>query len=302
MQTNKNQIAGKYPRLEIAVEDGLDEDTIRLIDKYWQINGTDFVYKIKDIQSHFYFTQPEITKKVSNLSNAVLVLERCSKCNDEIKFGLEHRSHCYELLKDELLRLLCGKCQLAFNYIYNANHNPTRTEFRLQYFFEIKIWDKLAQDEQDFLKQFLKASSYKKILKNLQGTEFDLVWKRIEKLECYGILHFERDTENKLVNIIYHPDLRKELIGDLYDREDEISVKLLPKGNRSYSIQPHYTRKIQFDKDVVLKAGVDFMCSMWHNEDGSVLVKLTPLSQIQRGNTRDEETMQAGLLFKKIIK
>jgi hypothetical protein len=291
-----------YPRIEFTSNHGIEERLQDLIDKYWSFSSGKYNFKTNDLQIHYGYTQPQITKVVTEASSAVLVMERCSACADEIKFGLTHRSHGYELLQDELLRLLCGRCRVAFNDKCNTLSASDKINFRLQYYFEVKIWKKLTDEEQELLRRLLKASTYRKILRHAQGPEFDKTWKMFEKFERYGLLHFERNAEGKLTDIRYLPELRHELVGDAYDRENEFSAYLLPRQNRTHGAQPHYTRKIQFDNDVVLQAGIEYMCSMWHNEDGSVLFKLTPVSELQKGDTREGEAVQAGVLIKKAMR
>lgn len=293
----------KYPYIQVKYSEGLDERMTELVWRYWNFKEGKFTVLVKDLEFQFGLTQPKITKAVTEVSMATLALDCCSKCGEDITFSLQHRSECNDLLSNEFLRLLCGKCRSDFTGRYDHLDVGDKPDFKLKYFFSIAIWNKLTEEEQHFLKQLLRASSYKKILRNLDGAEFDKVWKMIEKFERFGLLDFIRDGAKKLLDIRYLPELRRALIGDGYQREDELSFNVLPKTDRSQPLQPHYTKKISFSNDVLLKAGKEFMCSIWHNEDGSVTFKLTPLAQLQKGtDNREGDTLQVGALIKKIMR
>jgi len=293
----------KYPYIQVKYNEALDERMTELVWRYWNFKEGRFTVVVKDLEFQFGLTQPKITKAVIEASIATLVLDCCSKCGKDITFSLQHRSECNDLLSNEFLRLLCGKCRSNFTGRYDHLDAADKPDFKLKYFFSIAIWNKLSVDEQRFLKQLLQVSSYKKILRNLQGVEFDKVWKMIEKFERFGLLDFIRDGAEKLLDIRYLPELRQALIGDDCQRENEISFIVLRKTDRNQPLQPHYTKKISFSNDVLLKAGEEFMCSIWHNEDGAVTFKLTPLAQLQKGtDNRECDTLQVGALIKRIMR
>lgn len=292
-----------YPYISVEYIDEPEQVNRELIEMYWTLEKGNFFYKSINLEFRFGLTQPKINRVVTEYSKATLYLDYCSKCDSDITFSIRNKSECNNLLKDESLRFLCKSCKTSFESSYTEKGLSEKCQFKLEFYYPLKLWKKLNSNEMEFLKYFLKINNYKKLIKGLTKDEFTEKWKMLEKFDNLGIIHISRNLDNKTNDISFLPALRQEIIGNVITKEHDIVINVPMKRNRTYGLQPHYAKKIIFNNPVSLSANTEYVCSIWHKPDGSLDIKLVPLSDLQKKNKpSNQEFTQVGEIVSKILK
>ena len=292
-----------YPYIHVEYIGEVESINHELIEMYWTLENGNFFYRSINLEFRFNLTQPKIHKIISAHSKAILYLDYCSKCGSDIIFPINNKTECINLTKDESLRFICSKCKNSFRSEYNLLDDTDKCKFKLEFYYPLRLWEKLNIIEFDFLKYFLKINNYKKLIRSLTKEEFNEKWKMLEKFDRLGLIHISRNLNREMIDVNYLPFFREEIVGDVFIKENDVIINIPRKQNRTYDLQPHYAKKIVFNNPISINANTEYVCSVWHNADGSLDFKLVPLSQLQKKkNSINEGAIHVSELVSKVFK
>ena len=294
----------KYPYLLTEFTQNLDEETIKIIGKYWKIDNGVFLNSPTDLRTELGITQPKLNSIVKDNSETELYIEDCVDCEKPIVIPVTSQTTAKR--KIENTNYQCSECGTELKKELKEIEFTSQKLHRLNYAIKVRYWNKLTREELSVLKKVIEYNDYRVLQRDFIQTNFEHYWPIIEKLDRFSLIEIQKDIINDRIEIIYFlPELAKEL--EINPRENvftETSLNFhLPKRiNRTKDTQPNFSKRIVFDKDIVITAGTEYFCSVWVNSDGSINFGMKPTSELtaESDGTKDFEPKSIGEIIAKM--
>lgn len=296
----------KYPFLKTEFRENLDKETIEIISKYWQMENSTFLNSPTELRTKLNITQPKLNAIIKDNSETVLFIEECVDCKNPIKVQVTSQSTAKTKIENTLFQ--CSDCRTKLNQEIKEIPTKSRKNHLLEFAVKHRLWNKLTREELAVLKKVIEINDYQNLQKELIQTNFKFYWPIIEKFDRLSLIDIQREPINNYINKIYFlPDLATEL--EIHPRsnvfiESSLNFHLPKRLNNTKETQPNFSKRIQFDKDIVITAGTEYFCSVWVNSDGSINFGMKPTSELtaQNDGTKDFEPKSVGEIINKIWK
>lgn len=292
----------KYPYLKTDFKKNADKETINSISKYWELKDGIFTNSPTALRTELNITQPKLNSIVKDNSQTKLFIEDCVECGNPI--GIEVTTQSTAKKKLENTRFQCLDCQTKFNQENKVIPAENKKIHRLEYAIKYRMWNKLTREELAVLNKIIEINDYKNLRKELIQSNASHYWVIIEKLNRLSLIDVQRE-ENHVNTIYFLPGLAAALkINPRRNISVESSLNFhLPKRfNNTKETQPDFSKRIEFDRDIIIKAGTEYLCSVWINPDGSINFGMTATSELNSENDGDKdfEPKSIGEIIKKI--
>ncbi len=280
-----------YPYLKTTFEPNLSKETVDIINRYWKMQDEMFINSPTDLRAELNITQPKLNFIIKENSATTLFLEDCLACKKTIKIQVPSQSAVVKLIEN--INYHCVSCRDKL--IQEPSGNPYLSEKLplLQNAINVKMWHKLTKEELSVLKKIIKFSDYYSMRKKVINQNPEYYWPIIEKLDKLSLIDIQREsTYNNHIKRIYSlPELAKELAiipEDNVHIESSLDFKLPENSFRNTESQPNFIKQIVFDKDIKIKKGTEYLCSVWKNPDGSINFSMKPASELASQNDEDK--------------
>jgi hypothetical protein len=276
----------KYPYFERKFNPNLDSVTIEIINIYWDWDMTkgSFVNTPTKIRMDIGITQSALNAIIKQNSETILFLGECVECNNPMKILVTSQSTAKSKIKYNNHQ--CSECRNNFNLANKGLDNYDSKKHRLDYALKFRCWTKLERDELSVLKKVVEFGNYSELYQKFIKPSFDFVWPILEKLDRLGLIDIQRSVINdgKVKTIYFLSELKNALKGE--DRknivtESKLEINIPENYNREKSSQPHFLKKIVFDRNITIDEGIEYLCGVWKNSDGSIDFKLTPTDELR---------------------
>ncbi|MCK7591322.1 hypothetical protein M0G43_12110 [Subsaxibacter sp. CAU 1640] len=279
----------KYPYLKIDFKENIDEGTIAIISRYWELKDGVFINSPTALRSEIKITQPKLNSVVKDNSQTVLYIEDCVECGNPI--GIEVTTQSTAKKKLENTRFQCLDCQTKFNQENKEIPAENKKIHRLEYAIKYRMWNKLTREELAVLNKIIEVDNYKNLNKELIQSNPNYYWLIIEKLNRLSLIDVQRE-DNYVKTIYFLPELavamqinpRKNI-----SVESSLNFHLPKRFNNTKKTQPDFSKIIEFDSDIIIKAGTRYFCSVWINSDGSINFGMKPTSELDVNNNGNKD-------------
>lgn len=294
----------KYPYLKTEFREKLDDKIVEIINKYWEMDNGVFLNSPTELRTELGITQPKLNSIVKDNSETKLYIEDCVDCEKPIIIPVTSQSTAKS--KIDNIYYQCSDCRTELNKELKGFEFTSQKLHHLKYAIKVRYWNKLTREELAVLKKVIEYNDYKILQKNFIQTNFEYYWPIIEKLDRFSLIEIQREPINDRIETIYFlPELVKELeINPRNNVSTESSLNFhLPKRiNRTKETQPNFSKRIVFDKDIVIEKGTEYFCSVWVNSNGSINFGMKPTSELtaQKDGTKDFEPKSIGEIIEKL--
>jgi len=279
-----------YPFTKIEFSQYCEDENKRIINQYWEIENNNFKFRPTELATENTLTAQQLSKLVKSNSECFLHIEKCSVCANDISIKVTSQSTARKHLENR--KYDCDTCKEKFRTRMRENGNEDYKAHRMQYAFDNKFWTKLTREEFDILKKIAELDNYAKFKKQFLNKNYDIVWPIIHKLDNLGLIDIRGiGYENRPITQLYFlPELVMEL--DVRPNanvtfESNLTFNIPKHPNRQKATQPHFMKRVVFDKDIVLEQGKEYFCSIWKNEDGSLNLGIKAKSDLPN-KSKDE--------------
>lgn len=296
----------KYPYLLTEFRKNLDEETIEIINKYWEMDNGTFLNSPTELRTELGITQPKLNSIIKENSETNLYVEDCVDCEKPIIIPVTSQSTAKSKIEDTYYQ--CSECWTELNKELKEIEFPSQKLHRLKYAIKVRYWNKLTGEELAVLKKVVGYNDYRTLRKDFIQTNFEHYWPIIEKLDRFSLIEIKRDPINPGIETIYFlPELAEELeitpSNNIFT-ESSLNFHLPKRINRTKETQPNFSKRIVFDKDIVIEKGTEYFCSVWVNSDGSINFGMKPISELtaQKDGTKDFEPKSIGEIIEKLWK
>lgn len=254
---------------ELKIAENCPKNYISLIKEYWVRNDEKFKIKVIELQKRYNFSKKsQVTNLVRSYSQ-YLIYSECPKCNKDYLYRECQIRQDYPV--NDFRREICRDCILTEQKEKWEEEEQKQNQIRK----EVKaatppdICDKLSIDEIICLQTIVfHHGCIPNILAEYNNTNI------INQLLAKGII-----AEIDWVSYEYADNLPVLLDNYFKQRitDDGFSVNLLK--NTSYSQRaPKYRCKIKFTKQIVLEPGVEYLCGLWGNSNGTASFVIKPVN------------------------
>lgn len=294
----------KYPYIKTIFEPNIDDKTIDIIKRYWEMDNGIFKNSPTELRTELGINQPKLNSIVKNNSESNLYLDECVECEKEIIIQITSQSTANSKLGNNYHQ--CAECRTELNRELKEIDFFSKKLHRLNYAIKVRYWNKLSREELAVLKKVVQYNDYRTLQKDFIQTNFDHYWPIIEKLDRFSLLEIQREPiNNKIKTIYFLPELAKELEINPRDNvfsESSLNFHLPKRINRTKETQPNFSKRVVFDKDIFIPAGTEYFCSVWVNTDGSINFGMKPTSELtaQSDGTKDFEPKSIGEIIAKM--
>lgn len=296
----------EYPHLETEFRENLDKQIIEIINKYWEMDNGVFLNSPTALRTELGITQPKLNSIIKDNSVTNLYLDYCVDCKKPIVIPVTNQSTVKSKIENNYYQ--CSDCSTVLKKELKNIDFARQKLHRLKYAIKVHYWNKLTREELAVLKKVIEYNDYKTLQKDFIQTNFEYYWPIIRKLDRFSLIDIQREPIRDEIETIYFlPELTKEL--NLNPRnnvftESSLNFHLPKRINRSKETQPNFSKRIQFDKDIVITAGTEYLCSVWVNSDGSINFGMKPTSELtaQNDGTKDFEPKSIGEIIDKMWK
>lgn len=294
----------EYPYLLIEFSENLDDKTIEIIYKYWKMDNGIFPNSPTELRTELGITQPKLNSIVKDNSETKLYVDDCVDCEKPIIIPVTSQSTAKNKIENTYYQ--CLECRTELNNELKDIEFTNQKLHRLKYAIKVRYWNKLAREELAILKKIIGYNDYRTLQRDFIQTNFEHYWPIIEKLDRFSLIEIRREPINDRIETIYFlPELAKELEINPKDNvftESSLNFHLPKKINRTKETQPSFSKRIVFDKDIMITAGTEYFCSIWVNFDGSINfgMKLTSELIAQSDGTNDFEPKSIGEIIAKM--
>lgn len=254
----------RYPFLKTEFRENLDKEIIEIISKYWQMENGAFLNSPTELRTKLNITQSKLSIIIKDNSETTLFIEECIDCQNPIEIQITSQSAAKTKIENTLFQ--CSDCRTRLNQEIKETPTKSRKNHHLEYAIKHRIWNKLTREELAVLKKVIEINDYQILQKQLIQANFQFYWPIIEKLDRLFLIDIQREPINNNINEIYFiPDLATAL--EIHPRnnvfiESSLNFNLPKKLNNIKETQPSFSKKIQFDKDIVITAGTEYLCSV----------------------------------------
>lgn len=295
----------KYPYLETKFKESIDNETINLINKYWKINNGIFQNTPTDLRMELGISQPKLNSIIKENSETNLFLGECVECKNPIYINVTSQSTA--ISKIENIHYQCSSCRNALNEELKKVEFTSHKLHRLQYALKFRYWNKLNREELSVLKKIIEYNDYRTLQSEFIQKNFKHYWPIVERLDKLALIDIQKEPiYNRNIETIYFlPELAEELEVNPIDNviiESSLNFHLPKRLIRTKDTQPNFFKKIIFDKNIQIKAGAEYFCSVWFNSDGSINFGMKPISELnaQNDGTKNFEPKSIGELIAKM--
>lgn len=296
----------KYPYLKTVFKENLDEKIVNIINRYWEIDNGIFLISPTELRTKLGITQPKLNSIIKDNSETKLYIEDCIECKKPIIIPVTSQS----TAKSEIAKTnyQCYNCRTKLNEELKNTVFTSKNLHRLKYAIKFRLWIKLTREELAVLKKIIEYNDYSTLRKDYIQTNFEYYWPIIQKLDRLALIEIQRETSGDRIKTIYFlPELAKELKlrhRDSIFIESSLNFHLPKRINKTKETQPNFSKRIVFDKNIVIEKGTEYLCSVWVNSDGSINFGMKPTSELaaQKDGTKDFEAKSIGEIIKKILK
>lgn len=280
----------KYPFTKIEFKQYCNVNDKSIINKYWEIERGEFKYRPTDLANELETNNQQLSKLVKSNSICSLHIENCLVCLNDIIIKVTSQTNARNLLENR--KYNCDTCRAELTSKLKGADDLERKEHRMNYAVEYKFWNRIEKDEFDILKKIIEYDNYFEFKKKYLNQNFDFVWHIIEKLDNIGLIDIrgEGETNRPIKQLYFLPELREKLkINTRENTHTESSLTFhIPKHqNRTKNSQPKFFKRVVFDKDIILRQGTEYYCSVWENDDGSVNLGIKAKSELPDRNVDD---------------
>ena len=286
----------------IHIKDNVDETTRKIVSDYWSIENGEFKFNLDNLFKKYSLKQNKITQLIKENSYC-LVEEICEQCQTSFERKVETKGN---FKSSSFISILCLNCineqekiRQENERIRVENYNKRIDELRIekekkrQQAIDNKRWLDLNDFELEILEKIIECIDLRSIKKVVFcGNFYDkTIWRAVNRLESFGLIHIERnDRNNSVTNIEFDTNLKNYIKRPIITKfEDYLSFSLTKKDNKTNIKQPDYSGTFTLLTDVVLKAGVKYIYGGWVQTDNSINLKFTPLSEIVTAKQTDIE-------------
>jgi hypothetical protein len=283
----------EYPYLLTEFREYIDEETIEIINIYWKMDNGIFLNFPTELRTELGITQPKLNSIVKDNSETKLYVEDCVNCEKPIIIPVTSQSTVKNKIEHTYYQ--CSECLTELNKELKELEYTSQKLHRLKYAIKVRYWNKLTLEELAVLKKVIGCNDYRTLQKKFIKTNFEHYWPIIEKLDRFSLIEIQRDPINDRIETIYFlPELAEELktnpSNNIFNASS-LSFHLPKRINRTKETQPNFSKRIVFDKNIVIKKGIEYFCSVWVNSDGSINYGMKPTSELtaQKDGTKDFE-------------
>ncbi|MEX0995879.1 MAG: hypothetical protein WDZ45_02380 [Flavobacteriaceae bacterium] len=294
----------EYPYLETEFRENLDKQIIEIINKYWKMDNGVFLNSPTELRIKLGITQPKLNSLIKNNSETKLYLDNCVDCEKQIVIPVTSQSTMKNKIENTCYQ--CSDCISLLKKELKDIEFASQKLHRLKYAIKVQYWNKLTRGELAVLKKVIEYNDYKTLQKDFIQTNFEYLWPIIEKLDRFSLIDIQREPiKDKIETIYFLPELIKEL--ELNPRnnvftESSLNFHLPKRINRTKETQPNFSKRLVFDKDIVIEKGAEYICSVWVNSDGSINFGMKPTSELtaQKDETNHFEPKPIGEIIEKL--
>jgi len=287
-----------YPYLKTKFKKNLDEKTIEIINSYWKIENGIFINSPTKLRNELNITQPKLNSIVKKNSETKLYIDDCIQCKkNPIIIPVTSQSNAKKEIENTLFR--CGTCDNSLKYVLNEYEYSKRKSLELIYAFKCKYWTKLTEEELNVLKKIIEYDDYRLFWKDFIQKDKNYYYPIIHKLNRFSLIDVQRNPINERASTVnFLAGLKKELGIKRKNKNIHTESSLnfyLPKRAQTKNTDPNFSKRIVFDQNIVIKAGTEYICSVWYNLDGSINFKMKSMDDLM-GMTDESDDFEPKLI------
>lgn len=279
---------------QIIINEGVDENTKEIIEKYWLFENNEFKYSLKHFQENYALNQNTLVKLIKAHSYCLKKVS-CDDCSDIFDLKIETKGY----FKDSGYGNFCPKCQEIRNLKkleqdkerkrlqdeYLLNELKKREE-KMSHAVERQLWLTLNISELSTLKEFVRLKDMVLIKKYLYNK---LTYKQIayyeNKFQELGFIFFPSYKKNF---IEFAPNLEVEILNynpvneipSNWGISEKLGFSLAKKIIKTTPTQGDYAGTFELAEDVILKANQKYVYGGWIQTDGSINLRFTPAKDL----------------------
>ncbi len=281
-ENKEGQPIQKYPYLEVVVSPDANEEVQDLVLKYWDFIDGEFANKPTNLMNESKLSPGKFNFMVRENSKTIFYLGDCLECRQAISYKVTAQSNVKERI--EKSPHLCASCLEVFEKSIKELDWKNRKKRKLEHAFKNESWKALQPREMEVLREILRLGNFAAVARKFGAAKTGHFWMTLERLQNMWLIELDRTNFNdKSTEIHFLPELRDRILdGALQEGETRTSLSMnIPnKGVREKSSMPQFSRTIKFGHNILIEQGVEYVCSVWQNRDGSLNFKLTPSSEM----------------------
>ena len=279
---------------QIIMNDGIDENTKEIIEKYWLIENNEFKYSFKYFQEKYALNQNILVKLIKSNSYCLKKVS-CNDCNDFFQIKIETKSN----FKDSRYGNVCTKCEelrklkrieieQESKRINDENlaYEVKKREEKMSKVVERKLWLTLNIDDLTILQKFVRLNEMSLIRKYLYN---ELTSKEIKYYETmfqdFGFIYFPSYQKNI---VEFAPNFETEILNYKPIKElhpntkmsENLRFTLAKKIEKTSKTQGDYAGTFTLPNDVILKANQLYVYGGWIQPNGSLSISFTPAKDL----------------------
>ncbi|WP_430409230.1 hypothetical protein [Kordia sp.] len=278
----------KYPSIKTKFKDGCSAEDKEVILKYWELKDDSFEIKPSQLAKQLQINTHQLSKLVKTNSKSKLFTEICLVCEEKIVFEITSQTRATQLI--EVLKYECSDCKSKFNAQTKGIYGREKKPYRLKYALEFEFWTRLKKEELEVLKKIIEYDDYFEFRKKYLNQNYDFAWTIVEKLDRLGLIDIcgRNYVNERITEIFFLPELREALKIEPKENifyETELSFFISKHVNKRKDTQPDFMKRVIFENDIVLKKDIEYFCSVWKNNDGTINLRIKEKSKIIKSQT-----------------
>lgn len=304
----------KQPQIQVMFEFYLANNPTdqqkEIISAYWERNEYGFCRKPGAIAKANGMSISQLTALIKKYSKYIYAYGQCIDCDTSLECEVQSQS-LYDLYyPDYHPAERCDECrethrkrcdeEMELEMLQREQELERIKNQRRDEAIQNKVWRQLSTEELTILHGIVKYKDMQPIFRFVFDPKAFSNWSIVHRLEGHGLIWTDRDWRNYIKAFHFKEELEGYLEGEINvnnnyvygknqewgakaDDPDEVFKFMLRKNIRPESVNsPQYSSTFQLEKDVVIKAGVEYLYGGWVNTDGSINFKFTPLASIQK--------------------
>lgn len=278
----------KYPFVETKFNDDCSKENKEIILQYWELKEDRFKIKPSQLAKEFQIGVNQLSRLVKANSKSTLFLKACLVCQKVISIEITSQTRATELI--ELHRFECPDCKSVFNKKAREIDFEQKKPFKLFYALEFEFWTRLKKEEYEVLVKIIEYDDYSEFRKKYLNQNFEFAWTIIEKLDRIGLIDKRGGQYNNepITDLFFLPELREALEIESKENvfyETDLSFFIPKHVNKRKDSQPDFIKRVIFENDIVLKKDIEYFCSVWKNNDGTINLRIKEKSKIIKSQT-----------------
>ena len=192
---------------KIHIDENLDSKSKKIVDDYWLIQNSVFLYKASEIIQMHNITQGDLNKLVKKHSYCEINHGNCQECNEEMKVKICSKTDFNSTMRDKIHT--CSECRIELRRKSEKEYQDKLEEIRkrkLAYFDKAvneKKWIELSKNELNLLYKLIENKTKSKIYANVfEGDSHSRsTWGYVNKFEGMGLLSVIRNGRSEMGRI-----------------------------------------------------------------------------------------------------